>query len=339
MLIAVAAPDRSTLLGSLASVLTSSGRAPLSDAGAESILAFSRHALGDTEAVELDALALPEPDQLARAIPDGGARDLVAEALAIAALVDGELDSARIDLVLAYAAALEISAHWVEDLALSRATDLNPVIADMGARNLESVTDGRLDLAGIDDVSAWLLPYSGHGADDELAHRYRSLASLPKKSFGHAFFAFYDRHGFAMPGEPGAVNEIFGTPHDATHLLSGYDTSPQGELLVSTFTSQMHPVHPFEGHVLPVIYSWHLGIEFNKLAGSYRGAFDAAKFWVAWERGAHAHADTFRADFDFWEHVSAPLADVALAFDIPPLDDHFAAHSDAVAGVDYHPIA
>ena len=72
------------------------------------------------------------------------------------------------------------------------------------------------------------------------------------------------------------MNEMFGTPHDCTHVIWGYDTTPQGELLVSTFTSRMHPVFPMAGHVLPVIYSWHVGIEFNKLAGSYKGALDPA---------------------------------------------------------------
>ena len=37
------------------------------------------------------------------------------------------------------------------------------------------------------------------------------------------------------------------------HVLSGYDTSLQGELLVSTFTAGMHPDEPITGHILPVI--------------------------------------------------------------------------------------
>jgi len=339
MLATVAESDQPVVLGALVSVLTTEGRDELSEAGAESVAAFALHGLGNEATIALHELAKPTPAELAHAIGDEDVRELVAQALALSSLVDGALDAGRIDVVLAYATGLEVAEHWVDDLALSRAKDLTAVIADMGARNLESVTDRRIDLAAIDDISRWLLPYDGDGADAELSGRYRALGELPEGTLGHAFFEFYDRHGFAMPGEPGAVNEIFGTPHDATHLLSGYDTSPQGELLVSTFTSRMHPINPFEGHVLPVVYSWHLGIEFNTLAGSYRGALDTPKFWVAWERGERAHADTFAAEFDFWEHTETPLASVAAAFDIPPLDDAFAAHSDAVAGVDYHPIA
>jgi hypothetical protein len=30
-----------------------------------------------------------------------------------------------------------------------------------------------------------------------------------------------------------------------------------------TFTVGMHPLEPMAGHILPVIFSWHLGIELN----------------------------------------------------------------------------
>jgi hypothetical protein len=54
---------------------------------------------------------------------------------------------------------------------------------------------------------------------------------------------------------PGAIRSLaqfglgmdppgIGTPHDCTHLISSYDTTPRGGLLVSTFTSRMHPVFP-----------------------------------------------------------------------------------------------
>ena len=94
------------------------------------------------------------------------------------------------------------------------------------------------------------------------------------------------------------------------------------------------------GHVLPVIYSWHLGIECNDLAGSYTGALDPAKFWMAWDRGRHASGDTFGQEFTIWEQAEKSLDDVRDAFDVEPLDPAFAASSGgAVTGVDYRPIA
>lgn len=94
------------------------------------------------------------------------------------------------------------------------------------------------------------------------------------------------------------------------HVLSGYEPTPQGELLVSTFTSTMHQEEPIAGHVLPVILSWHVGIEFNDVAGSTTGALDPEKLWVAWRRGADTTLDTFGRDWDFWSQIERPLADV-----------------------------
>jgi hypothetical protein len=51
--------------------------------------------------------------------------------------------------------------------------------------------------------------------------------------------------------EPEALHEAFTCPHDSTHLLSGYSTRPQGELLVSTFTAGMHPLEPMSGTSFP----------------------------------------------------------------------------------------
>lgn len=330
------------LLGAFRSVATAGGVTPLSGHATGAVSSLATLGLG-VEPPDPHLLRPVVPaelaDSLADSLGDPGLASTAVEILAIAALVDGTLDPGRIDHLLAFARHLGVADHWLDDVERSLDPDLGPVIADMGDRNLRSVTDGRLDVSDIDDISSWLLPYDGDGADDHLGDRYRELGRLAPGTLGHAFWAFYDDHGFAFPGQPGAVNELFGTPHDCTHLLSGYDTSPQGELLVSTFTARMHPVFPMEGHILPVIYSWHLGIEFNRLAGSYRGALDAAKLWVAWDRGSRTTSDTFARDFDLWELAVEPLDVVRRAFGVPPLDPEHAAHSDAVAGIDYHPIA
>ena len=99
--------------------------------------------------------------------------------------------------------------------------------------------------------------------------------------------------------EPEALHEAITCPHDSTHLLSDYSTSPQGELLVSTFTAGMHPPSRWPG--TPVIFSRHLGIELNPVAGTGRGALHPGKFSVAWERGTETMGDPFGAS---WELLS-----------------------------------
>jgi len=69
----------------------------------------------------------------------------------------------------------------------------------------------------------------------------------------------------------------------------------------------MHPKLPMEGHILPVIFSWHLGIEINKLAGSFQGALDPEAFWIAWVRGSQMTVDLFSPEWNFWAHVEEPV--------------------------------
>jgi hypothetical protein len=120
-------------------------------------------------------------------------------------------------------------------------------------------------------------------------------------------------------------------------VLSGYDTSVQGELLVSTFTGGKHHEQALAGHVLPVIASWHLGIPLAEFAGSTTDALDPRKFFVAWDRGSSVHGDTFRAPFDFWATVEVPLEQVREQMRVPPLRAEDAA--DGVTPDWYRPSA
>jgi ubiquinone biosynthesis protein Coq4 len=154
---------------------------------------------------------------------------------------------------------------------------------------------------------ALLLPYSGDRADPALAARHEALGSLPARTLGRSYWEIYKKNGYAFPGDPKGVNAAFARPHDSTHVISGYDTTPAGEILVSTFTAGMHPKLPMEGHILPVLFSWHLGIEINTLAGSFRGALEPEQFWIAWTRGAGMTVDLFSSEWDFWSHVEEPV--------------------------------
>jgi hypothetical protein len=111
-------------------------------------------------------------------------------------------------------------------------------------------------------------------------------------------------------------------------VLSGYDTTPQGELLVSTFTAGMHPHEPMSGHILPVIMTWHLGVELVEFAGKFSGALDPEKFWIAWDRGSDVTFDVFAPGWDFWAQVERPLEEVRAEYAVPALDPRYAAHGD-----------
>ena len=81
-------------------------------------------------------------------------------------------------------------------------------------------------------------------------------------------------------------------------MISGYDTSLRGEILVSTFTAAMHPINPMAGHILPVIFNGHLGVKFNDVATPARGGFDPDEFWHAWARGRDMTVDIFASEVE-----------------------------------------
>jgi hypothetical protein len=93
------------------------------------------------------------------------------------------------------------------------------------------------------DPAEWILPYKGCKADPKLAARYDALGKLAGNSFGKALWNFDKQNGYAFPGEPTALNATFATPHDSTHVISGYDTTYRGEILVAPDQSDGGP-HP-----------------------------------------------------------------------------------------------
>jgi hypothetical protein len=318
------------VLGAMASVARD-GNGELSPA-AHGALTSAAHLVFRVEDVGPEALGRPSPAELAAVLGDRGAEAVVP--LVVMATVDGHLEQRAVDRVRDYAAALGVDDPAVADLEGLVSGHLALARADMLRRNRSSITGEWVqDTSGF---GQWIQPYRD-APDPALAERYRALGGLPEGTFGRTFHQFYVDNGFSFAGDPESANEQFTTPHDSAHVLSGYDTSVQGELLVSTFTAGMHRDQGLAGHILPVIASWQLGIPLVDFAGSTTGALDARKFWVAWARGDVVDGDTFAADWDFWAHVEHPLHEVRSTMTIPALDPDDAADGKVPAW--YHPSA
>ncbi len=291
--------ERQAVLGGMYRVASADGAAAVTDADRASLRAAHRYVFRQRDTLDIATLPAVGPAELAAAVRhDPAVADHALRFLTVMAFVDGRLDRLKIAAVLAYAGALGIEEDYLTETAEAAAGHLQWALADMARRNIESLTGAPWASA---DVLPWLLPYRGSGADPVLAARYEALSALPAGSFGRTFWEFYRAQGYALPGGEAAINEMFAVPHDSTHILAGYDTSGRGEILVSTFTAAMHGSHPMSGHILPVIFSWHLGIEINEVARSAKGGLDPEEFWHAWERGAMVDIDLFGPAWNFWE--------------------------------------
>jgi len=308
------------VLGAMRLVASAAGKERLSEADRSALVAFDRLILRRTGALDVESLPSTTAAALGAAVPGAIERDHVVQFLVVMALIDGTVDAAKIKAVDAFAQALGVHEHAVRQLAELGRGHLAWLRADVARQNLRSITGDDIG----EPLDSWVMPYR-NAPDPALAARYRALGALPEGTLGRTFFEFYRDNGFAFAGEPTGLNQRFATPHDATHILSGYDTSPQGELLVSTFTAGMHPKQPMSGHILPVIVSWHLGLEMTKLAGEVKGQLDPAKFWNAWERGGEVAVDVFDDRWGFWDATGEPVAALRGRYGVPPLDPKYAA--------------
>ncbi|MFO1304452.1 MAG: hypothetical protein U1F54_12005 [Burkholderiales bacterium] len=331
MLVALTEAQAPLVVAAMRRVATADGREPLCDADRVALDAFQQIVLRRAPVADAD-LPRVSGDMLGHAIPDPATRDHVVQFLIVMALVDGTIDRGKITVVDAFAGALGVREDAVRQLAEAGRGHLAWVRADVARKNLRSIT-GHDVKESIDD---WILPYRER-EDPALAARYRALGALPEGTLGRTFFEFYRDNGFPFAGEAQGLNQRFASPHDTTHILSGYDTTPQGELLVSTFTAGMHPREPMSGHILPVILSWHVGIELAKLPGSIKGQLDPPKFWNAWDRGARTTVDVFGDAWNFWDAAREPLDVLRERYGIPALDPRFAAHGDVPPW--YRPVA
>lgn len=336
-------PERAAAIASaIAAVASAGGRDPLSALGAGTVAAACEHVLGQPQASGGCAVGtVPPPaapaDELASLVADPWEREVAVRLLAVASLADGAFDGAKTALLLAYADALGVTGDYLRQVELGTAGDAAEMGRDMMRENLRSIPGIGWDEAwSPQDVERMLAPYVEGATDADLAASYRRLADCPPGSLGRAFFDFYDRYGFSFPGDPQALNEHFATRHDSTHLLSGYNTSLQGELLVSTFTATMHEVNAMSGHIIPVIVSWHVGTQVNEVARHATGAYDPVKFFVAWSRGAATTVDTFDGSWTLWDHADGDLEQLRADYGIGPLDPRFASTMPVPSKGDVH---
>src|SRR5262245_44087608 len=306
-----ATPDEARTIVRAMLDIASAGSAP-TDADRASVAAAARYIFRLKLKPDLADLPPASAERLRVLASNSGLAQEAVSFATVMAFVDGRLDDVKLNAVLKLASTLDVHADFVEDVAQLAQGHLKNATAHMIRANLESVTGRPWDT---DDMLPWFLPYKAK-PDPALAARFRALASLPRETFGHTFAAFYEKNKYAFPGDETALNIGFAVPHDSTHVLAGYDTSPRGELLASVLTAAMHRSEAMSGHVLPVILSWHLGIALNEVAGAAKGALDPEEFWHAWARGENTKVYLFGRSWDFWAASGRPIdavrADVGL---------------------------
>ena len=280
------------------------------------------------DVAELDLTPI-SPQALTAAIgPDPALAQHVASLLAVASLADGRFDEDRLRRVVEFAHHLGVHEGWVRDLLQIARGQLAWTMADMTRRNAATFP-GWADPM---DNAPVMQPYEQQtDADKRLADRFLALQARDTNTFGRHFYDHFRGHNFGFPGELGAFNAGFAVPHDSLHVVSGYSTSLQGEILVSTFTGGMHREDNMRSHLLPVIIEWHVGNEVNGI-GAHKDNLDPAKFLVAWRRGQHTSLDVLSPQWDFWAWADRDLDEVRDDMAVEELSEEYAASGEEIVG-------
>jgi hypothetical protein len=344
--VASSAAAASAIARALVSVASVDGTLPLSIADRRAVETAAPALLGVDEVVDADRLDPIEPAALGAAVRDARLRLWTIRMLAVVAFTDGVVESPKLQLVVDFADALEVRADFVRAIRELEHDNVNWAAHDAIRQNVASIPGMPLDR---EDPFRPFLPYGGAGADPALAERYRKLADQPVGTLGRSFYGHYVDNGYAFPGQEWGMAEQWATPHDSLHLLSGYSTSAQGELLVAAFTGAMlrADVDMMESHVLPTILIYHLGIDINKglnqgdrdriaadpsWRDNYQGnvhlGLDPAKVWIAWDRANAMSTDVYSGTWDFWSLIDVNLDDLREQYTIPALDPADAALPD-----------
>jgi len=276
-------------------------------------------------ALDVDSVPPITPEELASQLQDARRAQQLVRFLVVMSLADGPPSGAQVELMSSFAHALgahEPAVDVVRHLAQGRLLRFR--IAFFRRSHVRSyLRNTRRLLGGAHRMIPALLRVRGVLREDaQESARYRALAELPEGTLGHEFYAHYTNEGLAFPGEKGGfpVGALY---HDFSHVLAGYDTSPEGELKNAAFQAGFtrHEDDFFTLLFAIVIHTAGINLApfpMPVMRGRIGQGTLARDVLRALERGAAMKVD-LGDGWDFWETVSLPIEVARKRLGVPPL--------------------
>jgi tellurite resistance protein len=181
---------------------------------------------------DLNALEPISASDLAAEVTNPKHRQQIIDAGLVIALIDGELESVELDLILEYSRALEIS---TEAFSRTRKFVHEQFLKLRFNIIRRSDEDAELHAApAFDDLARTLMDKT----NADLNERFRRLEDLTTNTLGRRYFDFMISREWPLPGEKGGTPEWL-MYHDCLHVLGLYDTTPTGEAEVLAMSAGM----------------------------------------------------------------------------------------------------
>ncbi|MBL4687025.1 MAG: hypothetical protein JKY37_20685 [Nannocystaceae bacterium] len=302
-------------------IATARGALPLSALGRRTWCAFSEHALGlgGVDAPE-DGSREDQPSQQGRAAES--IEPYLAH-LVLAALVDVPLDARRVATLDDVLTQCGLRHPAIADLAaFARGRRLGPRL-----RMTNRILAQRFQTTIMLSIWGTLMLRVRQQAT---VHRYEALRGLPEGTFGAEIVRFYSDNRVPFPDARAGFPASLASVHDALHVLSGYDTTHAGELLVSAFESGASSTRWVDYWAGGMLHC-QLGIGLEPGAAAATGCFAPEEFYSAFARGAAAPTEIIDPRWDFWPLTKLPLPQARATLGIGGRG-HVVSHADLWCG-------
>jgi hypothetical protein len=176
---------------------------------------------------------------------------------------------------------------------------------------------------GVGAVVKGVLAFRGVLANPTLSAQFLTLGQLPSETLGRHFHDHCVESQIPFPGAKGGF-PIGAVYHDFTHVLSGYDTSPEGEMKAAAFQAgYTHGQWDFFTLLFALlIHTAGINVapfEMPKLLGRIGQRNLAVEVFHALQRGTQIKKD-LGDQWDFWADVEQPIENVRRELGIKPVD-------------------
>jgi len=272
---------------------------------------------------DIEDLQYISAEELTSHVDDGEQALQLVRLMIIVCVADGIPTRNQLSLVTEFARALSVQEPAIEVITyLAKGQRLRFRVAFLRRSHIRHYFRNTYRMAGgILPVIKAVLRFRGVlGEDDATVSRFKALQELPHQTLGYQFYRHCRDAGIAFPGEKEGFPEgaIF---HDVTHVLSGYDTSAQGELKNAAFQAgYTRDAHDFFTWLIAmVLHGARINLtpfpmpNIEGLLAEDRLAEDMIR---ELSRGASVKVDLGDA-WNFWNYAEIPIEEVRERLGIP----------------------
>ena len=273
---------------------------------------------------DFETLKEISPAELAPGVADPAQALQLIRLMVVVAMADGPPSTDQVSLISGFCAALRVDEPAVKVIGhLAKGRLLRFRLAFLRRSHVRHYFRNHYQMSGgILPVIQAILHFRGLIKDDsEKASRFRALKHLPEDTLGHQFFHHCVDADIPFPGEKGGFPEgaIY---HDVTHLLSGYDTSAEGELRNAAFQAGYTKYdHDFFTWLMAIVlHAARVNVTpfpMPNIPGLLGHGSLAMEMLRELERGNSVKLD-LGDRWDFWEHAELPIEVVRERLGIPP---------------------